>query len=452
VQADKADVPENIFYYMNANGVGEELALLWVAWANAAEEAQNYKLADQFYQIGNETSSPQRRCVLKRLLPVYLGAKSKAEPKELLEMRYKQFLHRMAQLTLSGATNENTYSRKTFTIASSPAHSAITANESRGTVSGAKRQALAAVKKQPIGASSTKTVRRDSAVSVNVVSAPRQPAKVPAPTPTPTSDLAGTSVLTDLASPPVPAVKVPAVKSSKRSPQAAAQQPTGGAPPSTVTAGGFSIFCDASASDPPASVQPTAAAATPVAHAGAKCGALIGSVRLSKKMQAALVASELHESAPATEAAPGPTIQGIIDLIRGPFDKGDYDAAHLQVAYHEKELRAYLQKGVRVLHSVFPAVPKLCVALQDHRTIAELLYLFLGVKRLESAAALLMFGLSANVTVGVSSMWRQLVPAFRALIFAACTGQVATDDGDRGGRRGHGGDATQTRSPTAACK
>jgi hypothetical protein len=39
---------------MNKNGIGERLALFWVAWAYVAEKAQNYKLADQIFQKGNE--------------------------------------------------------------------------------------------------------------------------------------------------------------------------------------------------------------------------------------------------------------------------------------------------------------------------------------------------------------------------------------------------------------
>ena len=44
--------PGEIFTYLQLKGIGERLALFWIAWAFVAEKALNYKLADQIFQKG----------------------------------------------------------------------------------------------------------------------------------------------------------------------------------------------------------------------------------------------------------------------------------------------------------------------------------------------------------------------------------------------------------------
>lgn len=45
-------VPGEVFSHMNTQLIGQKTALFWIAWAYVAERAQNYKLADQIFQKG----------------------------------------------------------------------------------------------------------------------------------------------------------------------------------------------------------------------------------------------------------------------------------------------------------------------------------------------------------------------------------------------------------------
>lgn len=68
--------PNEVFAFMNANKIGDKVALYWVAWAFVAEKAENFKLADQIFQKG-----------IRHL----------AEPKDILQKRYQQFQRRLAR-------------------------------------------------------------------------------------------------------------------------------------------------------------------------------------------------------------------------------------------------------------------------------------------------------------------------------------------------------------------
>jgi hypothetical protein len=82
--------PGEIFTFMQTNKIGERVSLFWIAWGFVAEKAENFKLADQIFQKG-----------IRRL----------AEPKELLQQRYRQFQRRMARHFLNQSeivdTNSN---------------------------------------------------------------------------------------------------------------------------------------------------------------------------------------------------------------------------------------------------------------------------------------------------------------------------------------------------------
>jgi hypothetical protein len=91
---------------MNKNGIGERLALFWVAWAYVAEKAQNYKLADQIFQKGtNRLFLSPHTSFLLIVCPLRVGTRRQAEPKELMAKRYKQFQRRMARLFLNGGSS-----------------------------------------------------------------------------------------------------------------------------------------------------------------------------------------------------------------------------------------------------------------------------------------------------------------------------------------------------------
>ena len=50
-------VPGEVFSHMNTQLIGQKTALFWIAWAYVAERAQNYKLADQIFQKGEDFGS-----------------------------------------------------------------------------------------------------------------------------------------------------------------------------------------------------------------------------------------------------------------------------------------------------------------------------------------------------------------------------------------------------------
>jgi hypothetical protein len=145
-------------------------------------------------------------------------------------------------------------------------------------------------------------------------------------------------VLSAVALLPAPMVKTRATKGSAPPPaQLRPCKPV----PSTTTA-----VMSATINKYPTPAKASAAAASRGYTLRANNGALIGVVHVSKKMFSELASDQLHEPAPAVAAAPAPTVAEILQLVHGHLDEEHYDEAHLQVAYHEKELKAYLQKGV----------------------------------------------------------------------------------------------------------
>jgi hypothetical protein len=68
--------PNDVFAFMNANKIGDKVALYWIAWAFVAEKNDNFKLADQIFQK---------------------GIRHFAEPKDILQKRYQQFQRRLAR-------------------------------------------------------------------------------------------------------------------------------------------------------------------------------------------------------------------------------------------------------------------------------------------------------------------------------------------------------------------
>jgi hypothetical protein len=145
-------------------------------------------------------------------------------------------------------------------------------------------------------------------------------------------------VLSAVALLPAPTVKTRATKGSAPPP---AQLRHGKPVPTTTTA-----VMSATTNKYPTPAKASAAAASQGHTPRSNNGALIGVVHVSKKMFSELASDQLHEPAPAVAAAPAPTVAEILQLVHGHLDEEHYDEAHLQVAYHEQELKAYLQKGV----------------------------------------------------------------------------------------------------------
>lgn len=75
---------QDVFSFMQSNGVGTKMSLFWIAWAFIAEKAQNYQLADNLFQN---------------------GIREGAEPKSLLSQRYQQFQRRITRKYLTAMEN-----------------------------------------------------------------------------------------------------------------------------------------------------------------------------------------------------------------------------------------------------------------------------------------------------------------------------------------------------------
>lgn len=78
--ADALDDPTDVFRYLYSNGIGEDLALFYVAWAFVVERAKNYALADKIYTRGKN-----------RL----------AQPVEELKEKHRQFQRRMSRVAIA---------------------------------------------------------------------------------------------------------------------------------------------------------------------------------------------------------------------------------------------------------------------------------------------------------------------------------------------------------------
>lgn len=75
---------QDVFSFMQSNGVGTKMSLFWIAWAFIAEKSQNYQLADNLFQN---------------------GIREGAEPKSLLSQRYQQFQRRITRKYLTAMEN-----------------------------------------------------------------------------------------------------------------------------------------------------------------------------------------------------------------------------------------------------------------------------------------------------------------------------------------------------------
>jgi len=83
--ADLLDNPTKVFKFLRTNGIGENLALLYVATAWTAEHRHDFPLADKAYSVGLEKG---------------------AAPVELLQKRHREFQRRMSRRWLNQAEKE----------------------------------------------------------------------------------------------------------------------------------------------------------------------------------------------------------------------------------------------------------------------------------------------------------------------------------------------------------
>lgn len=74
--ADLLPTPGEVFSYMLNRRIGGKVALFWIAWAFVTEKLGDHTMTDRVYQK---------------------GIRSGAEPKELLQSRYRQFQRRLAR-------------------------------------------------------------------------------------------------------------------------------------------------------------------------------------------------------------------------------------------------------------------------------------------------------------------------------------------------------------------
>ena len=85
--ADMLPNPSEVFKYMRTEGIGDQLALYYVATAWTAERRKDFSLADKAYKVGLE---------------------KKAKPVEMLRKRHREFQRRMSRYLLNQVEQQET--------------------------------------------------------------------------------------------------------------------------------------------------------------------------------------------------------------------------------------------------------------------------------------------------------------------------------------------------------